>query len=126
VPPSAKDRLTNNWLTNNWLTNNWLDQQLADQQLAGPTTGWTNNWLTNNWLTNNWADSRRPRGETLATARREIKHMFDKSWILSLGWGTTSYRRSIEHSFEQRLVEQVQRSLDRRSGAGRLSVRPRH
>src|SRR4051812_12537041 len=28
--------------------------------------------------------------------------MFDESWILSPRWGTTSYRRSIEHLFDLR------------------------
>jgi LysM domain-containing protein len=39
-------------------------------------------------------------GLTVALSRHAFKHLFERVVVLSAGWGTTSYRRSIEHPFE--------------------------
>ena len=38
--------------------------------------------------------------ETVAISTLKFKHLFEESWILSDGWGRTSYRCSIERTFE--------------------------
>ena len=38
--------------------------------------------------------------ETVAISTLKFKHLFEESWILSDGWGRTSYRCSIERTFD--------------------------
>jgi LysM repeat protein len=39
--------------------------------------------------------------QTVAITSVRIKHVFEESWILSAAWGTTSYRCSIERTFDE-------------------------
>jgi hypothetical protein len=47
---------------------------------------------------------------TVAISTLKFKHLFEESWILSDGWGRTSYRCSIERTFDGGFEQEDQMS----------------